>query len=60
METVSQQVHRIADQLPLDASWDEVLYQVQLRASIERGLDDLKHGRSISVENLMAEFGIAE
>lgn len=60
METVSQQVHRIADQLPPGAGWDEVLYQIQLRASIERGLDDLKQGRSTSVESLMAEFGVLE
>jgi predicted transcriptional regulator len=60
MSTLSQQVHQIADQLPPEATWDDVRYQIELHASIERGLDDLKAGRTIKVEELMAEFGVAE
>lgn len=55
-----QQVHQIADQLPPEATWDDVRYQIELRASIERGLADIEAGRVISVEDLMAEFGIQE
>ncbi len=55
-----QQVHQIADQLPPEATWDDVRYQIELRASIERGLADIEAGRVISVEDLMAEFGIRE
>lgn len=55
-----QQVHQIADQLTPEATWDDVRYQIELRASIERGLADIEAGRVISVEDLMAEFGIRE
>lgn len=60
MANLSQQVHQIADQLPPEATWDDVRYQVELHASIERGLGDLKAGRVIPVEELMAEFGVLE
>ncbi len=55
-----QQVHQIADQLPPEATWDDVRYQVELRASIERGLADIKAGRVMAVEDLIKEFGILE
>lgn len=55
-----QQVHQIADQLSPEATWDDVRYQIELRASIERGLADIEAGRVISAEDLIAEFGIRE
>lgn len=58
MTTLSQQVHQIAEQLPPEATWDDVRYQVELRASIERGLADVKAGRVVPVEELLAEFGM--
>ena len=57
---VRMQVHQIAEQLPPEATWDDVRYQVELRASIECGLADINHGRVIPVEDLMAEFGVLE
>lgn len=59
-QTLREQVHQIAEQLPPEATWDDVRYQVELRASIERGLADVRAGRSIPVEQLMKEFGVAE
>ena len=55
-----QQVHQIADQLPPEATWDDVRYQIELRASIERGLADADGGRMTDVETLRREFGLSE
>jgi len=60
MTTLSQQVHQIAEQLPPEATWDDVRYQVELHASIGRGLADAKAGRVVPVEELLAEFGVLE
>lgn len=54
------QVHRIADALPPEATWDDVRYQIELHASITRGLADVTAGRVIPVEDLMQEFGVTE
>lgn len=58
--TLRQHVHQIADALPPEATWDDVRYQVELRASIECGLADVEAGRVIAVEDLIREFGAAE
>lgn len=55
-----QEAHKLIDQLPETASWDELVYQAALRASIERGLADIHAGRVTPVEELMKEFGVAE
>jgi predicted transcriptional regulator len=58
--TLTEQVHQIADHLPAGATWEDVLYQIELRASIERGIADGKAGRLITLEELLVEFGVAQ
>ena len=57
---LKQKAHALIDQQPDTVSWDDLAYEMDLRASIERGLADSKAGRVISAEELMAEFGIQE
>ena len=55
-----QEAHKLIDQLPETASWDDLMHQAALRASVERGLADIEARRVIPVEALMKEFGVAE
>jgi hypothetical protein len=58
--TVKKQAHELIDELPDNATWDELAYRIAVRASIERGLADAEAGRLIPVEEVMREFGITE
>jgi len=58
--TIRQKVHELADQLPSNATWNDVCYQVELRASIERGLAQSEAGQAVPHEDILKEFGIAE
>lgn len=51
---------QVADTLPPGPTWDDVRYQIELRASVEHGLADSRAGRLIPVEELLREFGLAE
>jgi len=55
-----RQAHELIDALPDSATWEDVAYEVELRASIERGLADANAGRVVAIEDLMKELGIAE
>ena len=55
-----QEAHKLIDQLPESAGWDDLVYQAALHASIERGKADVAAGRMVPVEDLMREFGLAE
>lgn len=60
MPSMKRLAHELIDNLPESATWEDVAYEVELRASIERGLADADAGRLIPVEDLMKEFGIEE
>lgn len=53
-----EQVHELADELPEDATWDDVMYAVYLRRKIERGLADVEAGRTYSMDEIKKEFGL--
>ncbi|HWY25030.1 MAG TPA: hypothetical protein VNX47_08925 [Nevskia sp.] len=58
--TISDKLHQLADQLPRNATWSDVRYQVELQASIERGLAQSDAGQTIAHEDILRDFGIAE
>lgn len=60
IETISHKVHQLADQLPPNATWEEVMYQVALRRSIEKGLAEADAGLLIPVEELLKEYDLDE
>ena len=58
--TPKQQAHELLKQLPDNATWDELEYEVVVRRSIERGLADADVGRLTEIKDIRREFGLAE
>ena len=58
--TPKEQAHKLIDQLPDNASWQEVLYFLEVRADIEEGLQDVEAGRVDSVADVRKEYGLSE
>ena len=56
--SLRDELHRLAEELEEGATWDDVMYQVYVRRKIERGLDDMEAGRTISLEEIKREFGL--
>lgn len=57
---LKQQAHGIIDNLPESATWDDLAFEVELRASIEHGLVDAQAGRVVAVDDLLKELGVVE
>ena len=45
---------RLVEQLPADASWDDLAYEVYVRQAIEQGLADADDGRPVEHETALA------
>lgn len=45
MGTAKQAVRSLLDQLPDDASFEDIQYHIYVREKIERGLEDVEAGR---------------
>jgi len=48
------------ENLPEDVTWDDLMYQIYVRQTIEAGLADSEAGRVIDVEDVRKRFGLAE
>jgi predicted transcriptional regulator len=51
------EAHKLVDQLPDTAGWQELAYRAAGRADIEGGLQDSAAGRVTPVEDVLKEFG---
>lgn len=59
-QTIKQAAHQLIDQLPENATWNDVVYEMVVRQEIEKGLEDSNAGRTTPVEAVMKEFGVEE
>lgn len=57
---LKQEAHKLIDQLPDDASWQDLIYRLAVRADIEAGLQDSAAGRVMPADDVLKEFGFAE
>jgi cell division protein FtsX len=48
MPTAKQEVRKLLDEIPEDASFEDIQYHIYVRQKIERALQDVKKGRVIS------------
>jgi hypothetical protein len=39
-ETIKQKAHQLLDKLPDSATWEDLMYQIYVRQSIEAGIKD--------------------
>lgn len=59
-DSIKTRVRELIEQLPDNATWDDVAYEIAVRRSIERGLADLDDGRTYTSEALLESLGLAE
>jgi len=55
---IRQRAHELIDALPDNATWQDLLYALELRADVEAGLADAKAGRLTEVKELRRDYGL--
>ena len=56
--TVKDEARRLVDNLPEDATWEDLLYQIYFRQAVEAGLKDSREGRVVSLDEARRRFGL--
>jgi predicted transcriptional regulator len=59
MSSVKEEVQKLAEKLPADATWDRVMYEVYVRQKIEEGERAIAEGRTLPHEEVKKRFGLA-
>ena len=57
---IRQQAHELVDQLPPQATWDDLMHEIYVRQAIEQGLADSQAGRTKMVKEVRAKYGLPE
>jgi hypothetical protein len=57
-QSIKEQARRLLDNLPDSATWDDVMYRIYVRQSIEAGIEDSDQGRTLDVKEVRKRFGL--
>ena len=57
---IRDEARRLIEELPEEATWDELMYKIYVRQAIEAGVKDSKAGRTIDVKDVRAKFGLSD
>lgn len=55
-----EDAHRLVDQLPANATWDDLMHEIYVREAIEMGMEDSKAGRTKDVKEVRRKYGLPE
>lgn len=55
-----EDAHGLIDELPANATWDDLMHGIYVRETIEKGLEDSKAGRARDVAELRKKCGLIE
>ena len=56
---VNADARRLIDELPEDATWEDLMYRIYVRQAIEAGLDEVAAGRTLDIKEVRARFGLS-
>ena len=55
---VREEAHKLIDRMPVSATWGDLMHGIYVRETIERGLADGQEGRTLSVKEVRAKYGL--
>jgi predicted transcriptional regulator len=55
-QTIRQKVHALAEELPPDASWDDVIEEARFRKAVELGIAAANRGSFATDEEVCSAF----
>ena len=58
-ENIKQEAYRLLENLPDHATWEDLIYQIYVRESIEVGIKDSDEGRTVDVKEVRKRFGLS-
>jgi hypothetical protein len=58
-ENIKEKAHRLLENLPDQATWEDSMYRIYIRESIEAGMKDSDEGRTVDVKEVRKRFGLS-
>jgi predicted transcriptional regulator len=58
--SIKEEARRLVYQLPENSTWDDLMHEIYMRQSLEKGLADSEAGRTTNVEEAREKFGLGK
>ncbi len=58
-ESIKDKAHKLLDNLPDSATWEDLMYRIYVREAIEAGIKDNDQGHIIDVKEVRRRFGLS-
>ena len=58
IENVKEKAHKLLNNLPDSATWEDLMYRIYVREAIEAGLKDSDQGKTVDVTEVRKKFGL--
>lgn len=55
---IKDDAHRLIDQLPPKATWDDLQYAIYVRIAVEQGINDADSGHKIDDAEFCTRYGL--
>jgi predicted transcriptional regulator len=56
MSIVKDEARKILDEIPDDATWEDIMYHFYVRLKIDEGLEDIEAGRVVPHDEVKASL----
>ncbi len=57
-EGIKEKAHRLLDNLPDSATWEDLIYRIYVRQAIEAGVKDSDEGQTVDAKEVRKRFGL--
>ena len=59
-ENIKDKAHKLLNNLPDSATWEDLMYRIYVREAIEAGIKDSDKGHVVEVKEVRKRFGLSE
>ena len=56
---IKEQARTLVENLPDNATWEDLMYKIYVCKNIEAGLEDVRNGRVKPVEDIRKKYGLS-
>ena len=57
---MKQEALKLVENLPEDATWEDLMYEIYVRQAIDAGLEDIRAGRTVDMQEVREKFGLSK
>jgi hypothetical protein len=58
-ENIKDKAHKLLDNLPDSATWEDLMYRIYVRVAIEAGIKDSDQDNTVDVKEVRRRFGLS-